>query len=285
MKIFKILSLFLLTISLFSCSSDSSSDHSSADYFNLTYKGQAKTVTSWQAIKQDDHIEVAADTQDGLGISFKFNTYGNLYESFTHPNTAESTVEFQAASAYFRSNTFTFTLVDLNTADKTITVGFSGKVYDNEYDLTSDFSTVSGSFKVTYMVLAPSISGLGTYAKINGTDWHGLENSSSSSSSDDTTVLNIQNDSEYNIGISYPYFAPVAGTFAFDSNTDNKRITFSKYDTTTHMPVEYNVNGTITYTTANSTYVQGTFSLTATHPTNGSTITITNGTFKEASAD
>ncbi len=89
---------------------------------------------------------------------------------------------------------------------------------------------------------------------------------------------------EYEIGISYAYESPAAGTFSFTSLSDNKRITFSKYDLATHSLVEYNVNGTITYTTANSNYVEGTFSLIATHPTNGSTITITNGIFKEASA-
>ena len=61
-------------------------------------------------------------------------------------------------------------------------------------------------------------------------------------------------------------------------------VSFSKYDVASHTVVDYNVNGTITYATANATYVQGTYSLTATHPTNGSIITVTNGTFKEGSA-
>ena len=93
--------------------------------------------------------------------------------------------------------------------------------------------------------------------------------------------LSVQNGSEYVIGIVYPYSGAEAGTFNFTNNSAENRISFSKYDTTTHELIVYNVSGTINYTAASS-IVAGTFSLTATHPTNGSTITITDGIFKES---
>ena len=282
---FKFLAVFVLTTALFSCSSDSSSDSSGStteDFFNLTYNNQTEIVNNWMAIKQDGVIEVAADTPNGLGISFKFNTHGNLLESFTHPNAPHSTIPLQTSFAYYSNNTFTFELVELNTNNKTVKVNFSGKVFDDEYDHTSAFSTVSGSFKIPYTDYTPTITGLGTYARINGQDWFGAQKSSTGDLN--TTILEVQNGSQYVIGIVYPYFSPQTGTFNFSDNSATKRISFSKYDPTTHELIEYNVSGTITYTTANSSYVQGTFTLTATHPTNGSTITITNGTFKELSA-
>lgn len=281
MKMLKFLAVFLTAFTLFSCSSDSTSDSpadTSADFFNLTYNGQAKTVNSWVAIKQEDFIEVTGDTPDGLGVSLKFNTHGNLYEAFTHPNTPSSTVPFSGSFAYFSNSTFTFQLVEINTETKTIKVNFSGKLYEDEYDHTSNTNTVSGSFKISYIDHTPTVSGIGTYAKVNGQDWYGIQKYASGDGN--TMTLYEQNGGEYTIGIVYPYLSPQTGTFNFSNNSATKRISFSKYDPVAHQEIEYNVSGTITYTVA-STIVQGTFSLTATHPTNGSTVTITNGTFKE----
>ncbi|HSD14598.1 MAG TPA: DUF6252 family protein, partial [Flavobacterium sp.] len=148
---------------------------------------------------------------------------------------------------------------------------------------TSDFSTISGSFLISYIDYPPTISGLGTFAKINNQDWYGTQSSSSGDLS--TTTLNIKNGSQYEIGIVYPYFSPEEGTFNFSDNNADNRIAFSKYDPATHQTIEYDVTGTITYATVTANYVQGTFSLTATHPTNGTTITISNGTFKERAAN
>ncbi len=274
MKIFKFLSALLLTATLFSCSSEGDSSDSTANYFDLTYNGAAKTVNlaSVQAVKSEDYIEVLGITSEGAYVSFNFNTHGNLYGASIDGGTHEATF------AYYSNSNFTFELVDLNTTNKTVRVMFSGKVFENEYDHTSAYSTMSGSFKISYMDYTPTVTGLGTYAKLNGTNWYGI---SKSSSGDGTvSVLDVQNGGEYIIGIVYPYLNPDPGTFNFANNSALNRISFTKYDPVTHELIEYNVSGTITYTTA-STIVQGTFSLTATHPTNGSTVTITNGTFKE----
>lgn len=277
MKIFKFLAAFVLATSLFSCSSDSSSDSSdsTANFFNLTYNGTAKTVNLSDAtsIRQEDFIEVYAEATDGSTISFGFNTHGNLYDgSVRNGMLRESTF------AYFSNNTFTFELVELNTTNKTVKVNFTGKVYENAYDHTSAFSTVSGSFKIPYIDYPPTISGVGTHAKLNGVDWYATSNGSTGDGG--TSTVTVQNGSEYVIGMVYPYNNPDTGTFNFTDNSAANRIYFAKYDPATHELVEYNVSGTITYTTA-STIIQGTFNLTATHPTNGSIITITNGTFKE----
>lgn len=275
MKIFKFLASLLVVASIFSCSSDSdSSQDTTANHFDITYNGTAKTVdlASVQAIKQEDYIEVLAITTEGEYVSFDFNTHGNLYEASVDGDNSETT------AAFYSNNSFTFELVDLNTTNKTVKVNFTGKIYESAWDQTSAFSTISGSFKIPYIDYTPTVSGMGTHAKLNGTDWYGITKSGSGDGS--IMELSVQNGNEYVIGIVYPYSGAETGTFTFD-NSDYNRISFSKYDTTTHEMIEYNVSGTMTYSTA-STIVAGTFSLTATHPTNGSVITITDGTFKEA---
>jgi hypothetical protein len=275
----KFIAIFLLTALITSCSSDENGEQSGA-YFDLTYNNQTKKVSSWEAIKQGDFLEVTG-TSDGVGIDFKFNVYGNLLQAFTHTTDLKNDIPTLAASENFTSNTFTFTLLNLDNTNKTVEVKFSGKVFEDEYDYESKFIIVSGSFKVPYTEIAPELEGQGTFAKIDGKDWHGLV-MSSTVENQQTKILYAENDGEYTIGIALPDYGAKTGTFAFTSNNAANRITFQKYDITTHEYVDYNVSGTVTYTTVNDFYVAGTFSLTATHPVTKAKIVISAGTFKES---
>ncbi|HSD09030.1 hypothetical protein [Flavobacterium sp.] len=284
----KFIAFILFTALITSCSSDenNSDNASTVGSFDFVYNNETKKISSWEAIKMDDFIEVSGQTTDGIGIDFKFNTYGNLFQGFTHGVSALSTVPMHEVSEIFTANTFTFTIIELNTANKTVKVKFSGKLYDDGYDFESNyitnpsnFITVSGAFDVSYSNLIPNIAGLGTFAKIDGKDWHAMSFGSTTSLSQ--TILNVENDGEYNLGIVFPRGDLKTGTFPFSSNNFANRISVEKFDLATHEFIDYNVAGTVTYTTVNDYYVEGTFSLVATHPVNGSKIVITEGKFKE----
>lgn len=281
----KFIAFILFTALISSCSSDENNDdkndesQSTETYFNFTYDNQVKKVKSWQANKQGDFIEVLGSSDEGVAIDFKFNIYGNLYEAITNPTTLTSNFPFLQASENFTANTFTFTLENYNSTDKTVQVKFSGKVYEDAYDYESDFITVSGSFKVTYKEITPELEGQGTFAKIDGKDWHGMV-MSGSIENQESKILYAENDSEYTFEIVYPDYDAKTGTFAFTSNSAN-RISFQKYDATTHEYIDYEVSGTVNYTTMTNSVVAGTFSLTATHPETKAKIVITAGTFKE----
>lgn len=277
----KFVALFLCATLITSCSSDDNKEENASTeaYFNFTYNSKAQTVKTWEATKQGDLIEVLGTSEEGVAIDFKFNVYGNLYEALTHGTTVTSQIPYLQASENFTSNTFTFTLENLNTTDKTVQVKYSGKVYDDAYDYESDFVNVSGSFKVSYKEITPALEGQGTFAKLDGKDWHGLV-MSSTVENQETQILYAENDGEYTIGIAFPNSGAKTGTFTFTNNSGNK-ISFQKYDATAHETVDYDVTGTITYTTVNSIYVAGTFSLTATHPVTKAKIVISGGTFKE----
>jgi hypothetical protein len=276
----KLIALFLCATLITSCSSDeSTSDNPSSEaYFNFTYDGKAQNVKTWEANKQGDLIEVLGTSEQGTMIDFKFNVYGNLFQANTMFVKANDIVSFEA-SENFTSNTFTFTLENLNTTDKTVQVKFSGKVYEDGYDHESGSINVSGSFKVSYKDITPEIEGQGTFAKLDGKDWHGLVMSSTIENME-SKVLYAENDGEYTIGIVFPYSGAKAGTFSFTNNSAN-RISFQKYDVATHEVINYDVSGTVTYTTLNQVFAAGTFSLTATHPVTKAKIIISAGTFKE----
>jgi hypothetical protein len=286
----KFIAFILFSVFITSCSSgDDSNDNQSTDgSFEFVYNNEVKKVSSWEAIKIDDLIEVTGQTADGIGIDLKFNVYGNFYQGFTHGTSATSSMEMHEVSEVFTSNTFTFTLEELNTVNKTVKVKFSGKLYDDGYDYEanyisnpSKFIPVSGSFTVPYSDLTPNIPGLGTFAKIDGKDWHGMSFDSYTEWATKITTLNAENDGEYSLGIVFPKEDLKTGTFPFTSNDFSNRISFRKFDLATHEFIDYNVSGTIIYTTVNDSYVEGTFNLTATHPVNNSKIVITNGKFKE----
>lgn len=289
----KFIAFVLFTAIFASCSSgddnnDSNNNQSTDGSFNFVYNNETKKISSWQAIKMDDFIEVTGETADGIGLDLKFNVYGNLYQGFTHGTSATSSVVMHEVSEVFTSNTFTFTLEELNTGNKTVKVKFSGKLYENGYDYEANYITdpskfipVSGSFTVTYKDFVPDIPGLGTFAKFDGKDWHGMSLDSSTEWADQITTLNVENDGEYSLGIVFPKGDLKTGVFSFTSNDFSNRISFSKFELATHEYIDYDVSGTITYTAVNDVYVEGTFSLTATHPTNDSKIVITEGKFKE----
>lgn len=276
----KFIAFILFAALISSCSSDDSGDNQSGDtFFKFTYDGEVQNVKTWEAIKQGDFIEVMGTSNEGIAIDFKFNVYGNLYEALTNPASVTSEVPWLQASENFTSNSFTFTLENINTSNKTVQVKYSGKVYDNPYDHESEYINVSGAFKVSYKEITPEIEGLGTFAKIDGKDWHGLSLSTTVKDLE-TKILHVENDGEYTIGIAFPDYGAKTGTFAFTNNSAN-RITFQKYDVSTHEYIDYDVSGTVTYTTMNDYYTTGTFNLTATNPVTKAKVIISNGTFKE----
>lgn len=278
---------FILFSAIFaSCSSgddtnENTENPSATGSFDFVYNNETKKVNSWEAKKMDDYMQVKGLTSDGIVVNFVFNVYGNLYGANTFGASAGSSVITHETSEVFTSNTFTFTLEELNTANKTVKVKFSGKMYIDGYDTESDFIAVSGSFNVPYVNATPDIPGLGTSAKFNGVSWHGMALDSSITWSTQITTLNVQNDGEYSLGIVFPKGDLKTGTFSFTGNDFSNGISLEKVDVSTGEFVEYNVAGTITYTTVADNYVEGTFSLTATHPDNDSKIVITEGKFKE----
>jgi hypothetical protein len=276
----KFLVFLLFTIVITSCSSDET--QSAEPNFSFTYNDKVQKINFWNAQKQGDFLTVLATSEEGKAIYFTFNSYGNLFETNIGPLDI-NTGDFYESSKNFSSNSFTFSLENLDTKNKTVKVKFSGKVFENGNDDLSDYININGSFEIPYIDKDSPLEGQGTFAKLDGKDWHGLAMSTSiiNQGESSITYLNVVNDGEYQMGFVFPTNNLKTGTFTFTDNTFLNRVFFQKYDTQTHEYINYDVSGTLTYTTVNNSYVTGTFNFTATNPVTKAKITVSNGIFKE----
>ena len=283
----------LVVSTIASCSSDDSSTPVTppvTETFSYTKDGSAVPITTWTAIKAENSIEVLGTNPDGRSIFVSFDKFGNL-------DSVGCTPEYKSAEEWkdnfydFSSNYFNFSLISLNEATKTVTVTFSGKLYEDENDINSPFSEVSGGFTVRYTETAPSVSGIGTFAKIAGNDWHAVKGytTSTGGSFSDITLVESSDD-EYSIGISLNILSTATGTYNFTPTSANNKVVLSKFDTVTMLNIQYLCTGTFVLTDKTSIggdmyLISGTFTLTAVNPMNSAqTIQVLNGTFLEVAS-
>lgn len=252
-------------------------------HFNLVYDGQPKSITAVRGFRNDDYFTVSGtDSENKFSILFEFNKYGNLIESRISPTNSNNGYTYLYTFFYNHKNSFKINIININDTEKTVTLSYSGKLFQNplNFSPTALGKNISGSFKVNYTQCPYRIPGRGVTAKIDDSNWYGTTIGKLQENGTTITTHYNKSDDEYSFYIIYPQTNPAAGTYNFTNNTTNNRFVLLKYDSNAQREIEYNVSGTIKYTAANSTYVQGTFNGIARHPSNGSTINITNGTFK-----
>ncbi|WP_339887512.1 DUF6252 family protein [uncultured Flavobacterium sp.] len=284
MKHLKLILFIALTISVFSCSSDSDNDPQSAtEYFNYTDDNEVLSVTSWQAFRSENSLAVTASTSQGKSLQFEFNAQGNLGSASTY--SSDFSIPSRYSQAYYSQESFNFEMVNFDETNKTIEVNFSGKIYEDEHDLSSPYVNISGSFLVKYTVIIPSISGLKMGTKIDNVDWYSSSEDQEGGFFPGSDIrLNFYNSDKNNIAIIVNQNNTTASTYTFTSNSTNNKAILSVYNTATDYHDDYNCSGTLTITekTVGSqlTVLAGTFSFTATNPVNSNQTQVTNGTFK-----
>jgi hypothetical protein len=286
MKKIKFIMLLSIAAILGSCSSDSSSSSSVTESFTYKIDGEVITVTSWEALRSEETIAVSGYGSNGKSISFEFNTNGDIGEVDTYSLT-DLSVPPRNAQAYYTNESFTFNLISVNSSNKSVKVSFSGKVYENEYDLTSPSVDVEGAFTVNYEDVVPTVPGLGVFAKVAGADWFSSSSDQSGGffSGSDITLSSYNGDI-YSIDITSNHDDSIVGSYDFIPSSSTNMVTLSKYNTMTDSFDVYNCTGTLNMTTKTVglqfTVISGTFTFTAVDPVTSASITVTNGTFTEA---
>lgn len=285
MKILKFISCLFVLIILVSCSSSSDSSSSADDTFTYVYDGNNVNLTTLHAQKSENTLIVSGIAFNGQSVEFMFNKFGDLG---TVSSFSVSSFDFVDTYSYmnFSSHYFTFNLVSIDETNKRIHCTFSGNLYEEQYDLDSNHVPVSGEFNLTYTDVTPAVPGLEVSCKIAGTDWYATNSSTTNGTTMDDFILDESSDDENSIYIGFDAFNNGPATYNFTASSSTNFVKLVKFNPGTVDFTEYNCAGTMTVTSKTSAgligyYIEGTYSFTATNPSNVSqTIQVTNGKFK-----
>lgn len=272
-----------------SCSSDDSGEEtigggSFESSFEYVSGGTALNIIGSQGSKSGNSMAVVAADAQGNSIQFEFDKFGNLGAVSASPANFELPSVY--SHQYFSGHYFTFNLIEIDETNKTVKASFSGKLYEDNEDLNSDFTEVNGSFWVKYTEVTPSVSGLEVSATINGNDWHSTNSYTSNGTGNWSTFIHHElSDDEYKIMLGFDDENMMAGIHNFTPATETIYATVAKYNLETKMYEKFNATGVLEITGTETfgifTIVSGTYSFTAVNPNDSSeTIQVTNGKFK-----
>lgn len=268
--------VFVFTVS---CSSEDSDpvDNPGPEetYFDCTVDDEDLPMTIISCTRKENMFLVAAETEDGKFIEIAFDSFGTLGKIYSgSPNPSQFPARYN--HRYFRKNYFNFELISVS--DTQVKATFSGKLYEDLTDLTSDFAVVEGSFLVDYTTVQPTVPGLGAFAKINGNNWYAT--SDNYTSHNPTTSLHYYSDDEYSLSFVVGTQINV-GNYSFDAESTEYAVVLSKYKTATDKYEDFtSTSGTLNITAVSLPYIEGTFTLNAQDPATGATVVVTEGEFK-----
>ncbi len=309
MKIKLILLCSALVFAIFSCTSDDSgsSDNpetsenpdnpdtpdtpdptpSTTETFDLTIDNENLSVTSWQATRTYDNIDITGNVSDGRTFYIRFNENGVLDRAeFTPDPNAFS----YSSSYYFPKKTFQIENLSIDEANKFVKISCKGIIYEDDFDVFSPSSTLSvdkGEINIKFKENpnAPS-SNLDTFidTKIDGKLFESMKHVTSGVSN--VISYSGESDGKESFFITFNKTNTAPGTYNFTSSSSELLVGFSTNDPFVDEfgeYTEYETSGTLTiesFTPAAAGtfgFMKGTFELSATEGT--TTISVTEGKF------
>lgn len=302
MNFFKFLSVLLVAVTLFSCSPTENppTDTNNPDptpspyYFNFKHNGapfiHVMFPNNLTATKLGDTFRVSNLGDDGMYCDFFFNEDGHFVSSKVYSNGQVPTFINKSNYFNFSSHYFDYDIISIDETNMTIKGTFSGKLYENEFDLNSNFDVVEGDFFIPYIILpeeTPTIySNQGLSVKINNSDWHSVKRRAFG-----YAYYYPQREEEFfyddqvKIAVGLDVFASPVGIYTFSNATAGNYIRVSKFNTTTLTYEDYNTSGTVEILNRVALMppgylYEGKFNGTATNPTTGEILQLTDGAFK-----
>jgi len=288
MKKLHFFACLFVTVLTVSCASDDSGENPGGENFQSSFEyvsgGSTMNIIGSQASKSGNSMAVVAADAEGNSIQFEFDKFGNLGAVSASP------ADFELPSVYshqnFSGHYFTFNLIAIDEVNKTVKATFSGKLYEDDEDLNSDFTEISGSFWINYTEVTPTVPGLEVSAKIDGNDWYSTNSYTTNGTGNWSTFIHHElGDDEYKIMLGFDDENMSAGIHTFTPATETIYATIAKYNLETKMYEKFDATGTLEITGTETfgiiTIVSGTYSFTAVNPNDSSeTIQVTNGKFK-----
>lgn len=287
MKVFRFV-VALLTLALFSCSS-SDDDNGPAGVVP-----QPEPISTFHLVWADQELRndtLPADTrasrkdrifrfEDGpFSISFDVDGHFGYIEMLSNPGHPNNTQYFRSMRA-FSSHYVNFDLISVDEQNKRVKGSFSGYVYHNPFDSTSEATFVSGFFDLLYSDNIPSILNYGVSAKLDGNEWNYTDWHSSQSSQPFYYSDHYVSDGPYKIMVDYGA-STTTGIYNFNPVDASPKVRLSKYNLGTGAYIDYLCTGTMDITNREGSLFTGIFSFTAVNPQNPSeVISVTDGHFR-----
>lgn len=282
MKKIKFLIILFISSILFSCSSNNDTNLTgNLNSFNCKLNSQTISIKSLNATRSENNFEVLAEGADGKSIFVSFDNLGHINRITIVSGYGLS---WQNNFYDFSANYFNLQIVSIDEVNRKVKVNFSGKVYNDDFDIASDFSNIEGNFNVNYTNVPVEIPGLGVTAKLNGVEWRSIKSTQSSSGSFENLSLENNSDDMYKVSILMDSNTTSIGTYSFNDASSTNKVVLSKYNTVTNEYIDYICTGTFVLSqkqnNINYVLISGTYNFTAVNPIDNTQIQVTDGVFK-----
>lgn len=300
-----IYSLVLITILLYSCSSDDSETQENVPNSELTEEevnnnqndndenseialGTFNFVANEEKVNfenqgvvrrsgDDFSLLISGLSNKSFSISFhKKGNYGNVIFIPGEEDADGFTIDYQGTFNFLESE-FSFEIKNI-TANSVSGI-FSGKLVDDAFDPQNSIN-VSGSFNLPVLDVDPIIEGIEQSAMIGNQEWYATNEFTSGSGVALTMkALNYNNNTAYALSVVFNGNNITTGNFNFNNDTTFNKVQLFKYSSPKEF-VEYEIVGigqlTIESVTDLLTFFlfEGSFSFKARNPNTGEVIEV-----------
>lgn len=298
----KIIYLLVLSILIFSCSSDDDSAGNlpeSTANFRMKVDGTdvplVEGINFAQIVKYGNgelmllSVRFGATISNSLGVNslgIYFDKHGIFHSAALNSQSdGDGGLSLNYKNYFnFPSNYFNFNLISIDETAKKIKGNFSGKLYLNEFNLDSESKDFEIDFDMEYEestgTSGPQIVvyGVEQYCntKLNGIDWKAFRES---------PYGTFTSYDPYKIEIQFPQVA-TANSFNLSPGNAGNYLKFSKFNTVTRVYDYYDLSGSVAFSyrefhgSSNYSFI-GTYSFTAVNPNNpADIIQVTDGNFR-----
>lgn len=295
--------LLMIVIFLSSCSNDSVTNGNGTNgngndvgtvavipKFSLFVNGVQSNMseTRFSTAYRKEHTiyigsEYLGDIIFKLHISFDENGhFGEMI--YKEQNIASDTPKYFYSCRNYSSQYFTFLIQQFDPVKRRIKGSYSGYLYIDPENISSESKFVSGEFDLPIADIAQPVSGLINEATINSQYWRStnkFQTLGDNTGQYEELNLHCLRDDEYKMTFTFHKTNTLPGIYNFTPTTLINKIKLAKYDLTTSTYINYNCTGTVQVILRPPLCFDGIYNFTAINTNNASdVIQVQNGKFR-----
>lgn len=292
--------IFSVVFILSSCSNDDGSNNNDGNnndqpieiirQFSLFVNGDQSNLNESRystAYRKEHTIFIGGENPQDiifkLQISFDENGhFGKMI--YKEQNNSSSLPKYFYSNRNFSSNSFNFIIQQYDQVSKRIKGSYSGYLFIDPENLSSESKFVSGDFDLPIADIVPPISGLINEATINNQYWRSsnkFQTLGDNTGQNQELNLHYLRDDEYKMTFTFDKINTLLGTYSFTPTTLINKIKLSKYNLTTSTYINYNCTGTVQVLLLPPFCFDGIYNFTAINPNDpNDVIQVENGKFR-----